>query len=328
VHDIGKVALFNYHQAMKYNASLITIGVSCFNAEDTIARAMKSVLEQDWPNTEIIVVDDCSSDSSVEILNEIAKLDKRIKLIQHKKNGGLPTVLNTIIKHAKGKYIAFFDSDDESVKTRVTKQYQRLKEFEENNPGVPVICYTGRRIFVDGVEQHLSRLGYRGFKGIGHSPPEPHGDLFAKFAFVRIGPTEYSWGTLGTCMTMASKKVLRQFGYDPQMRRSEDTDLALRLTMAGGYLISVDEPLLLQHMTKAPYKGAENSFLETDLMRIEKHKEYLKGEKIYRAAIMHAHARHYRTRNIFKSIFFLTVTIFLAPRVLMGTMRAVMNKHQ
>lgn len=67
---------------------LITIGLTCFNAEKTIKAALMSALSQNFNNFEIIVIDDCSSDNSWEIIQSIAARDKRIKIKRNKKNGG------------------------------------------------------------------------------------------------------------------------------------------------------------------------------------------------------------------------------------------------
>ncbi|GGG96929.1 glycosyltransferase family A protein [Pedobacter zeae] len=84
--------------------------VTCYNRENTIERAIRSILNQSFRNFEIIVVDDASLDQSVQVINSIN--DKRIKIIKHKKNQGQNAALNTGIGHSKHEIIAFLDSDD------------------------------------------------------------------------------------------------------------------------------------------------------------------------------------------------------------------------
>ena len=135
------------------NSPLITIGVTCFNAEDTITRAIKSAQNQTYPNFEIVVVDDTSTDNSIEIIEGMQKQDQRIFLHRHHENQGVASARNTIIEKAKGEYIAFFDDDDESIPERLSKQYERLSDFQQEHPTVSYFYVIRKhRIFENGKE--------------------------------------------------------------------------------------------------------------------------------------------------------------------------------
>lgn len=84
--------------------------VTCFNRENTIERAIRSILSQSFQNFEIIVVDDASRDQSIQVLNSIN--DKRIKIIRHEKNKGQNAALNSGVEASNFNYLAFLDSDD------------------------------------------------------------------------------------------------------------------------------------------------------------------------------------------------------------------------
>ena len=77
---------------------LITIGITCFNAEDTIERAISGALSQSWKNIEILVVDDASTDSSRKKVQRFNKKDDRVKLLKRNVNGGPAAARNTILK--------------------------------------------------------------------------------------------------------------------------------------------------------------------------------------------------------------------------------------
>lgn len=81
-----------------------------YNGEKYISEAIESVLAQTYQNWELLVVDDCSLDHSVEIANGFH--DERIRIFTMKKNGGAAAARNQAIKEAKGRWIAFLDSDD------------------------------------------------------------------------------------------------------------------------------------------------------------------------------------------------------------------------
>lgn len=90
---------------------LVSVVVPIYNVEKTLSKCVDSILNQTYPNLEIILVDDGSPDNCPTICDEYALSDKRIKVI-HKENEGLGFARNTGIEKATGKYICFFDSDD------------------------------------------------------------------------------------------------------------------------------------------------------------------------------------------------------------------------
>src|SRR5690606_15270989 len=85
---------------------------------------LESIQDQSFSNYEHILVDDCSSDNSVEIIREYAEADNRIKLIQLDANSGAGVARNTGIKAAKGRFIAFLDSDDYWGKHKLERQVE------------------------------------------------------------------------------------------------------------------------------------------------------------------------------------------------------------
>jgi len=92
---------------------LVSVIIPLYNAEKYIEETMESVISQTYQNWELIVVDDCSTDSSRNIVKEFEKKDYRIKLIELETNFGGPARPRNIgIDNAKGEYIAFLDADD------------------------------------------------------------------------------------------------------------------------------------------------------------------------------------------------------------------------
>jgi glycosyltransferase involved in cell wall biosynthesis len=91
---------------------LVSIITPSFNCEKFIAETIVSVQNQTYKNWELIIVDDCSTDNSITIINEFLKKDNRIKLIKLEVNSGPAIARNKGIELSKGKYIAFLDGDD------------------------------------------------------------------------------------------------------------------------------------------------------------------------------------------------------------------------
>jgi len=94
------------------SVSLVSIIMPLYNSEKYLKEAIESVINQSYQNWELIIVDDKSTDSSLEIVKTYTKEEQRICLILLKSNSGPTQARNRAIEEAKGKYIAFLDSDD------------------------------------------------------------------------------------------------------------------------------------------------------------------------------------------------------------------------
>lgn len=114
------------------NSPLISVVLPVYNVAPYIKEAIDSILQQTFQNFEILVIDDCSTDATLDIVNQYN--DDRIKIITKEKNKGLIDSLNIGLKAAKGKYIARMDGDDLSDLKRFEKQLHIL----ENNLEIKV----------------------------------------------------------------------------------------------------------------------------------------------------------------------------------------------
>ena len=103
-------------------SELVSIITPTYNTEKFITETLKSVQNQTYQNWEMIIVDDCSKDKTVEIIHDYMENDHRVHLIQLNKNSGAGVARNAALKDAKGKYIAFLDSDDLWKPEKLSKQ--------------------------------------------------------------------------------------------------------------------------------------------------------------------------------------------------------------
>lgn len=106
----------------------VSIIMPNYNSADFIENAISSVLSQSYINWELIVVDDCSSDHSAKVAQLHANKDHRIRFIQLERNSGAAVARNTAIEAAQGRYIAFLDSDDIWMPTKLEKQLAFMQE--------------------------------------------------------------------------------------------------------------------------------------------------------------------------------------------------------
>jgi len=140
----------------------VSIVIPCYNNGYLLSKMIDCVLRQTYTDWELIVVDDCSTDNTQNIVNEYVKTDKRIKLlIRDREPKGAQTCRNIGMNNAVGKFIVIFDADDLISNTCIEKRVT----FMKNNQGVDYASFPARS-FTD--EKHLPAFSDKGKKyGVG-----------------------------------------------------------------------------------------------------------------------------------------------------------------
>lgn len=128
---------------------LVSVIMPAYNSSETLAYSIQSVLDQTFPDWELLVIDDCSPEPLKPIVDHFQ--DARIRYIRLEKNGGVAQARNCGIQAARGRYIAFLDSDDLWLPEKLEKQLQ----FMQKNGYA--FTYTWYRQFEDD-PAHLIRL--------------------------------------------------------------------------------------------------------------------------------------------------------------------------
>lgn len=179
----------------------ISVIMSVCNGEQHLRESIESVLNQSFTNFEFIIVNDGSTDASLEIIKSYA--DKKIRIINNEENIGLTKSLNKAIKQAQGEYIARQDADDISLPNRLELQF----EFLENHPEVALL---GTGVYV------INENGATIEKRIMH--PNPKKSLLKGNRFIH--------GSV-----MFRKSVIDERGaYNETLRYSQDYELWLRMS--------------------------------------------------------------------------------------------------
>lgn len=106
---------------------LVSVIMPSYNTSKYISDSIQSVVNQTYKNWELIIVDDCSTDNTIEIVKPFLK-DNRIVFLRNEKNCGAAVTRNVALKLAKGRYIAFLDSDDLWLPEKLEKQLIFMKE--------------------------------------------------------------------------------------------------------------------------------------------------------------------------------------------------------
>ena len=280
---------------------LVTIGLTCFNCEKTIERALKSAINQDWKNKEIILIDDCSTDNSTTILSKLKSQYPQIQLIINSKNRGLAYNENTIVKKAKGDFIAFFDGDDESQINRISKQYQRFLEYKTKYPDSKIIVYSNRNVVpIGAIKEKFTRFA------IGRKSPEPYGKIVADYILnVKNKSDKFCWGMFGSCTIFTKTSYIKNLnGFDEDFKRCAELDFAIRGAMKGYHFISVNESLMTQYITFGTHKTLKKDILSRKQL-VKKHKKYLRQNFLYTASLLNTYAWYWYTKKyIFIGHFF------------------------
>ena len=125
-----------------YDFGLVSIVMPSYNSEKYIKASIESVLNQTYPKWELLIVDDCSTDKTVEIIKSLK--DERIKFFQNEKNSGAAISRNKALREVKGQWIAFLDSDDLWLPTKLEEQLLFMVESHCS------FSFTDYKLSIDG----------------------------------------------------------------------------------------------------------------------------------------------------------------------------------
>lgn len=159
----------------------ITIGIPFYNAERYLADAIRSIFAQTYQDWELILVDDGSTDASLEIARSVK--DKRVRVISDGTNKKLPARLNQIVGEAKYELIARMDSDDMASPRRFDKQLPCFDDLDIQivSTGIGLFSDNGNLLGMQGCKKRqLTTLDYFRARSIAHPTIEEQSKIFIK----------------------------------------------------------------------------------------------------------------------------------------------------
>ena len=201
------------------SSTKISVIMSVYNGEEYLNEAIDSVLAQSFTDFELIVINDCSTDRTPEILAQFEALDPRVKVHTNEQNLRLPSSLNKAISLAKGKYIARMDADDVCMPDRLEKQYAFMEEH-------PDVALSSCRFMT--LKNGVVSSGGCGGK-IDHES--------IKALLLVTNPILHPG-------IIAKADVIRQLGYDKSFTCTEDMELWSRFVM-GDHKIEIQPEYLM-----------------------------------------------------------------------------------
>ena len=214
--------------AISGSAPAVSVIIPAYNTAGTLARAVQSVLNQTVQDFEIILVEDCSTDATLEVAQQFAASDKRVRLIALPNNGGQARARNRGIAAASGEWVATLDADDRYQPDRLNQLLQAVKQFD-------VDMVADNQNHVDGDAGVLVRTAFPAAEGgreIGLTDFIASSDTAAEFSFGILKP-----------MIRRSFIEQHQLGYRPGLRLGEDFYHLMQFFAAGGRGYLLNAPL-------------------------------------------------------------------------------------
>jgi glycosyltransferase involved in cell wall biosynthesis len=200
----------------------ISVLMPVYNVEPYVADALASIQSQTFADIEIVIVDDCSTDNTLRIVEGIARTDARIRIISTPRNRGLTAALNFGLDFCHSPFIARMDGDDIALPTRLEKQLR----FLEENSGIALVgCAT---VAIDESGNPVPGLGIS---------RKPSNDEDVAKTMLLASPCSHIW--------LARSEVYACLSKYRDMKCAEDYDFLLRALAAGYRISNLAEPLML-----------------------------------------------------------------------------------
>jgi len=251
-----------------------TVIIPLYNKEKYISNAINSILNQTFSDFEVLIVNDCSTDNSIQIATEFES--EKIRIIQHEKNKGLSATRNTGIKNAKANYVAFLDADDLWKPHFLEKIFYLIQNFSE------------ARIFGTNYEEIWEQTTQMPHNNSDSLPKDFVGYL--NFFKINIKQGIYNHGSV--CI---HKEVYEKVGYyDENIQLSQDLDFNIRAnyhyklaydnSVQMSYFMQTDNQLTrssLVNKTIPNYDSYENwAETNTDLKKYLDFERYVLGKRL------------------------------------------------
>jgi succinoglycan biosynthesis protein ExoO len=206
----------------------VTVAIPVYNSETTLARCLRSVTQQTLRDIEILVADDCSTDSSVGVAEAMALDDSRIRVIRLSPNGGKPRAMNVMIAEARGQWVAVLDADD-------AYHPQRLERLVDAAERLDVQMVADNIFYIDAGIDQIVRTGFdieTGPRIICTKDLLDTTNTFASFDYGILKP-------------MVRRDFLLTHGltYYEHTRLAEDFYYLLNFFVAGGRACLLSEPM-------------------------------------------------------------------------------------
>lgn len=217
--------------------NLISVIVPTFNTGHLLEDCLDSILNQTYRDLEVVVTDDCSDDEdTIRILKTFERKDDRLRVFWLRQNVGAGMARNNSIRHARGRYIAFCDSDDLWMPTKLEKQMAYMTET-----GCCIVCSSYYKCDEDGNITAIVR------------PPKR----------ISYGMLKRD-NKIGCLTAIYDTKPYGKF-YLPIIRKRQDWGMFLSIVRQCGYAYSIEEPLACYRIRKRSLSRNKTSLVKYNI---------------------------------------------------------------
>ena len=273
--------------------STVSVIIPAYNQGHYLGEAIQSVLDQTYPDFEIVVIDDESTDNSREVVQGFS--DPRVHYI-FQENRGLSAARNTGILSATGSLVTFLDSDDRFLPNKL----ELLGKLLAERPEVGMVA--GQAILIDQHGRTLER--------------KTHARLSSDLSMLLLG------NPLHVGSILLRRTWLDKVGFfDESLRACEDWDLWLRLALAGCQMVSIDQPVSFYRvhvgqMTREPdrMRNAARAVLDKIYCRPDLPHEWLEmRDQVYSRYYLVSAAHFYRVGDYAQAMIEMKEAVYLYP---------------
>ena len=219
--------------------------MSVYNGEEYLPEAIESVINQTFKSWELIIINDCSTDGTSEILKKYAGADERIKVYTNEHNLKLPSSLNRALSLCSGEYVARMDADDICLSDRFEKQYAFMEENSD-------VALSSCKFFT--LKNGVVSSGGCGGKGDNES---------LKALLLVTNPLLHPG-------IIARADVMKSFMYDTSLTCTEDLELWIRMARNGLKLEILPEYLMIYRLHDKQITETTRSRQQIEVLKIQK----------------------------------------------------------
>lgn len=225
---------------------MVSVIMPCYNMEDYVADSIASVQRQSYPHWELLIVDDASTDGTVETVKKLTEQDEKIRFVVKNEHSGIADTRNQCISMAQGRYLAFLDADDIWHPEKMETQ---LRFMTDHNVGFTYTTY-------DWIDEEGHKLN-KFINTIGN-----------------LDYKKYLRNTIIGCSTVMIDTTIVGKVVVPHFRTSEDTATWLDILKKGHLAYAIDEPLVSYRIRR---RSASSNKLKAsaDLWKVYRENEKL-----------------------------------------------------
>lgn len=264
--------------------SLVSVNITTFNRSAILPRCLESILNQNYKNIEIVIVDDCSSDNTEKVIKSYQEKDSRINYYRHSRNLGNAHSRNTALEKCSGYYVAFMDDDDEWIeKNKIKKQVEIFESSKD--PRLGLVCSGILRFKKNGkklIEKAIAPkdLKYEALKG----------------------------GLIHNSTVLTKKKIIEEVkGFDFNVCRGIDSEFFRRVIVMYNYNV-----FFMKEITTCYYENAVSRLTES-----KNYKEYLNH-----VVSQYINIKKY-FKYLINRPFLLLIRIFIIIKLLLRSLKSV-----